>query len=180
MPRYLTSLAAALLVGLPLSGGAALAAGGGGGGGGSETMDCPAGQVYDKSTKKCVAKSSALDTETLFEAGRSLAYAGKYDEAISVLRLAEGRKQPGIYNMLGYAHRKKGRLLIALGYYEEALRLDPDHVLTREYLGEAHLQMGDLAAAREQLGEIAKRCGTGCAEYAELDRHITAFERDNG
>lgn len=178
MPRYLTSLAAALMVGLPLSGGAALAAGGGGGGG--DTMECPAGQVYDKSTKKCVAKSSALDTETLFEAGRALAYAGKYDEAISVLRLAEGRKQPGVYNMLGYAHRKQGRLLIALGYYEEALRLDPDYVLTREYLGEAHLQMGDLASAREQLDEIAKRCGKNCAEYTELDRQIVAFEREHG
>lgn len=178
MPRYLTSLAAALMIGLPLSGGAALAAGGGGGGG--DTMECPAGQVYDKSTKKCVAKSSALDTETLFEAGRALAYAGKYDEAISVLRLAEGRKQPGVYNMLGYAHRKQGRLLIALGYYEEALRLDPDYVLTREYLGEAHLQMGDLASAREQLDEIAKRCGKNCAEYTELDRQIVAFEREHG
>lgn len=178
MPRHVTTIAAAFLIGLPLSGGAALAAGGGGGGGSDN--NCPTGQVYDQSQKKCVEKSSALDTESLFKAGRQLAYGGKYDEAISVLKLAEGRGDAGVYNMLGYSHRKQGKLLIALGYYEEALRLDPNHVLTREYLGEAHLQMGDVASARDQLGEIAKRCGTGCDEYAELERQIAAFERANG
>ena len=155
---------------------------GGGGGGGSSGSgnQCSSGMVWDNGQQKCVPKSSSLDTDSLFEAGRALAYAGRYDEAIGVLKLAEDRGDPGVLNMLGYANRMQGKLLVGLGYYEEALRIDPDHVLTREYLGEAHLQMGDLAAAKEQLGEIAQRCGTGCEEYAALSKKIEAFEKQHG
>ena len=149
-------------------------------GGSSETPTCKAGEVYDTSQKKCVKKSSSLDTDTLFENGRALAYAGRYDEAISVLKLAEDRGDPRIFNMLGYSNRKQGKLLVALGYYEEALRIDPDHVLTREYLGEAHLQMGDVASAKQELGEIEKRAGRDSAEYAELSKHIAAYQAANG
>ncbi len=149
-------------------------------GGSSETPTCKKGEVYNSSQKKCVPKSSSLDTDTLFENGRALAYAGKYDDAISVLKLAEDRGDPRIFNMLGYSNRKQGKLLVALGYYEEALRIDPDHVLTREYLGEAHLQMGDVASARQELGEIEKRAGRGSAEFAELSRRIADYEAKNG
>lgn len=169
--------ASLLAIVLPLAASPALAAGGGGS---SDTPKCKTGEVYDTAQKKCVQKSSSLDTDTLFENGRALAYAGRYDEAISVLKLAEDRGDPRIFNMLGYSNRKQGKLLVALGYYEEALRIDPDHVLTREYLGEAHLQMGDVASAKQELGEIEKRAGRDSAEYAELSKHIAAYEAANG
>ena len=101
--------------------------------------------------------------------------AGRYDEAISVLTLAADKTDPRILNYLGYSHRKSGRVTVGLGYYQEALRQDPNYVLVREYLGEAHLQIGNVAAAREQLGEIEKRCGKGCKEYAELSNQIDAY-----
>ena len=55
---------------------------------------------------------------------------------------------------------------------QEALRADPDFTLAREYMGEAYLTLGDVEAAKGQLAEIEKRCGAGCAEYAELERQI--------
>ena len=82
-----------------------------------------------------------------------------------MLSLAQNKSDPSILNYLGYSHRKAGRVLVGLGYYEEALRIDPDYTLVREYLGEAHLQLGDVAAAKDQLAEIEKRCGTTCEEY---------------
>ena len=91
-----------------------------------------------------------------------------------MLSLAADKTDPRILNYLGYSHRKSGRVLVGLGYYQEALRNDPDYTLVREYLGEAHLQLGDVAAARDQLGEIEKRCGTGCEEYVELAAQIDA------
>jgi tetratricopeptide (TPR) repeat protein len=97
-----------------------------------------------------------------------------------VLSLAENKADPRILNYLGYAHRKQGRILVGLGYYQEALRADPDYTQVREYLGEAHLQLGDVAAAREQLSEIEKRCGTGCEEYAELSAQIEAYVKAKG
>ena len=75
------------------------------------------------------------------------------------LFFAADKTDPRILNYLGYSHRKSGRVLVGLGYYREALLNDPDYTLVREYMGEAHLQLGDVAAAREQLGEIEKRCG---------------------
>ncbi len=175
MRNRLVSGGAAVAVGLLLSLSPAAAAGGG-----SDTPPYPAGPVYNSAKQKCEAKTSATDPQTLFETGRALAYAGRYEEAIETLAAAAESSHPGVFNMLGYAHRKQGRLLVALGYYEEALRLDPNHVLTREYLGEANLQMGDLAAARDQLSEIENRAGRQSAEFAELSKHIAAYEAQNG
>lgn len=152
-----------------------------GGGGGSDPGKCKKGMIWDKVQKKCVApKQGAIDDDSIFEAGRALAYAGRYEEAISVLSLAADKSDPRILNFLGYSHRKQGRILVGLGYYEEALRIDPDYTLVREYLGEAHLQRGDLAAAREQLAEIAKRRGTASEEYVALAAAIRDFEAKKG
>ena len=71
-------------------------------------------------------------------AGRS-PWTASYDEAIKVLALAADKTDPRILNYLGYSHRKAGRVLVGLGYYQEALRNDPDYTLVREYMGEAHL-----------------------------------------
>ena len=100
---------------------------------------------------------------------------GRYGEAITILSLAADKTDPRILNYLGYSHRKQGRVLVGLGYYQEALRHNPDYTLVREYMGEAHLQMGDVPSARAQLEEIKKRCGTACREYTELSSQIDAY-----
>jgi predicted Zn-dependent protease len=70
-----------------------------------------------------------------------------------------------------------GRVEEAFGYYFKALATRPDATTTRQYLGEAYLQVGDPARAREQLAEIAKRCGTTCEDYAALAEEIAKYER---
>lgn len=158
---------------LPLSGAVAYAADSGG----DSVPTCKKGEVYDKKTKKCVVQQGdgSIDDDSLYSTGRQLALAGRYEEAISVLSLAANKDDPKILNYLGYSHRKLGRVLVGLGYYQEALRVDPNYTLVREYLGEAHLQLGDVAAARSQLTEIEKRCGAGCKEYTELSEQIDAY-----
>ena len=171
-------LAASVLLVLPLLAAPALTAGGGGGGGGGgePSNTCPKGKVYDNKTKKCVdAQRGAVDDDSLYAAGRYLAEQGRYGEAITILSLAADKTDPRILNYLGYSHRKAGRVNVGLGYYQEALRHDPDYTLVREYMGEAYLQIGKVDAAREQLAEIEKRCGKGCDEYAELARQIDAY-----
>ena len=161
---------------LPLFVAPAFAAGEGGSGGGQTTTTCKKGEVWDKKKKKCVVPGqSFLDDDSIYESGRDLALLGRFDEAITILSLAHDKTDPRVLNYLGYAHRKAGRVLVGLGYYQEALRSDPNYTLVREYLGEAHLQLGDVAAARNQLDEIKKRCGTGCSEYTELSAQIDAF-----
>jgi tetratricopeptide (TPR) repeat protein len=162
---------------LPLFAAPAFAAGSGGGDQTTVTQ-CKKGYVYDKKLKKCVLpKEGMLDDDSIYDAGHALAMAGRYDEAIAVLSLAANKQDPRILNYLGYSHRHSGRITVGLGYYEEALRIDPNYTLVREYLGEAHLQMGDLAGAREQLSEIEKRTGKGSREYGMLSEQIDHFMR---
>ena len=171
--RFAVILAAALLAS-PIVVSSAHAAGDGGSGG--TVTKCKDGKVWDKKQQKCVVpKQGMLDDDSIYEAGRDLAMAGRYGEAIEVLGMAADKTDPRILNYLGYSHRKSGRIQVGLGYYQEALRINPDYTLVREYLGEAYIQLGDVAAARTQLGEIEKRCGKGCAEYAELAKEIDAF-----
>lgn len=163
---------------IPALGSLALAAGSGGGGGES-TTNCINGKVWDQAQQKCVdPKKSNLDLDTIYDAGVDYAMAGRYGEAIAVLTTVAHTGDARVLNYLGYSHRMSGRVEVGLGYYEEALRANPDFTLAREYMGEAYLQKGDLASARVQLDEIAARCGTGCAEYGELAGRIEAFERD--
>lgn len=158
----------------------ALAAGGGGGdssGSGSETVSqCKNGKVWDKAKKKCVdPQQGYFDDDTLYDAGRALAEAERYDEAIKVLSFAADKTDPRILNYLGYSHRRAGRIQVGLGYYNEALLQDPNYTPVREYLGEAHLLLGDVAAAQDQLSEIEKRCGKDCVEYTKLSAQIDAY-----
>lgn len=172
---FLKLMAAACLVG-PLLATPVLAAGDGGGT--DSTPKCTNGKVWDKATKKCVdPQRGMIDDDSIYETGRDLAMAGRYGEAITVLSLAANKSDPRILNYLGYSHRKSGRVLVGLGYYQEALIQDPDYTLVREYMGEAYLQNGDVDSAREQLGEIEKRCGKGCREYSLLSEQIESYLR---
>jgi tetratricopeptide (TPR) repeat protein len=146
---------------------------------GDTTPQCRQGLVWDAGQNKCVEPApSASESETIYQQGRELAETGRYGEAIIVLsRLANGG-DPRVLNYLGFAHRMEGRVRVGLGYYREALRIDPDHVLARAYMGEAFLQMGDLDAALAQLAEIEKRCGRDCHAYAELSAQIEAYRQE--
>ena len=74
-----------------------------------------------------------------------------------------------ILTYIGFATRKLGDHDTAMGFYARALAMNPNYTVARAYLGEAFLDKGETAKAREQLAEIATRCGTTCVEYRELE-----------
>jgi tetratricopeptide (TPR) repeat protein len=161
---------------LPALGAVALAAGDSGGGSADKCKD---GKVWDEASSKCVnPKNSGLDLDTIYGAGRDYAKAGHYGDAIAVLTTVAHTGDPRVLNYLGYSHRMSGRIEVGLGYYEEALRVNPNYTLAREYMGEAYLQKGDLVSAKAQLTEIAARAGTASAEYIELQKRIAAYEQE--
>ena len=143
---------------------------------------CPTGKVWDNEKQDCVApKKGEIDDNSIYEAGRDLANVYRYDEAIDVLQLAANRGDPRILNLLGYANRKAGRLEVGIGYYREALAIDPGFTLARSYYGEALLLKEDVGGAMEQLVAIEKLCGSqACKEYADLAFEIRAYRRLNG
>jgi tetratricopeptide (TPR) repeat protein len=167
--------------------GAALAAGGGGGGGGGGAggsgsggnagvpVTCNDGWVYDKATGVCVRQqSSVVPDDALTGYAYAVAQEGRYQEALNVLALLQNPNTPEALNYKGYATRKLGRLDEGIGYYLQSVKLDADYTLVREYLGEAYIQLGRIDLARDQLGEIEKRCGTDCSPYLQLDAAIDA------
>jgi tetratricopeptide (TPR) repeat protein len=137
-------------------------------------IDCS--KASNKNKPEC-KKASRSNTDEVYSAGYLLAKDGKYQEAIAILKTADNPSDPRILNYLGFSTRKLGDVEAALGYYTRALATDPNYTVARAYMGEAFLQKGDAAKAKEQLAEIEARCGRACAEFAELDGHIKAFEK---
>ena len=169
------------------------------GGGGSRrpaqnaVPSCPSGQYYSSRCRQCakrcrsgyvwacgrgcVQKSSLnLNDGELYAEAVSLIGAEYYAHALELLWAIEARQDPKVLNYIGFAVRKLGQVDEGIKYYHEALALDPDYTLAREYLGEGYLQKGDLAAAKAQLAEIEKRCSANkCREYTVLAQAIADF-----
>lgn len=132
------------------------------------TPSCPDGKKWNKNKNKCVpALIEQMSGEELYQYGWQLAKTGKFDQAIDVLKKAD-QNDPRVLNYLGYSYRKSGDLTTAIGYYKTALKINPDFVLAREYLGEGYVKAGRMDLAKLELEQIGKRCGKGCQEYVEL------------
>ncbi|AYG66880.1 MULTISPECIES: tetratricopeptide repeat protein [unclassified Rhizobium] len=133
------------------------------------TTKCTDGKVWDKDKKECVKpKQSGFNDDQLFKAAREFAYAGQYDNAITVLKLARNQNDPRILNYLGYANRKAGRMELGMSYYRKALQRDENYILARSYMGQALLERGDVQGARVQLVEIRDRGGENTWAYRSL------------
>ena len=129
---------------------------------------CPKG-------KDCRSDNPTGDDQT-YNLGYWQAKSGAYDAAISTLRSAKNPADPRIQTMIGFSLRKLGRIDEAMGYYRSALSINPNLTNTRQYLGEAFLQIGQPAKAKEQLTEIAKRCSVACEDYRLLAEAIAKAE----
>ncbi len=117
-----------------------------------------------------------------YERAVKLIEAADYGAAIRILEKAN-RKESGnadVLNMLGYAHRKLGRMETALGFYQEALAIEPRHLGANEYLGELYLETGELGKAEERLAELVAACPSGCEEREELAEAIDAYKSEHG
>jgi tetratricopeptide (TPR) repeat protein len=133
-----------------------------------------------KQESKKKEKSSSLDQDQIYSLGYWQAKNGEHAAALATLRTARVQDDPRIQTMTGFALRKLGRVDEALPYYLKALATRPEATTTRQYLGEAYLQIGEPGKAREQLAEIAKRCGVACEDYVALAEEIARYERTRG
>ena len=119
---------------------------------------------YAASTKKPAGYSEAV----------ALIAAEKYQEAIPLLQSAEksAATDADIQNLLGFTHRKTGKLDAATSYYKRALEINPKHKGALEYQGELFLMLGDKDAAAANLATLDKICWLGCSEYDDLKQAI--------
>lgn len=150
------------------------------------TTTCTDGKIWNAEKKECLdpepmegekpAAAEGTDPQMqarfsddqLFEAAREFAYAGQPEHAIRALKAARNQDDPRILNYLGFAHRKAGRLELAMDYYRKALAIDADYLLARSYMGQGLIEMGDIDGARGQLVEIRDRGGKDSHAYRAL------------
>jgi tetratricopeptide (TPR) repeat protein len=126
------------------------------------TTKCKKGEVWDKKTEKCVkVEGSNLTNDQRFEAVRELAYAGRPDEALAVLATMTEGDSDRVLTYKGFANRKAGRIDVGMQYYAEALKVNPDNLLARSYMGQGYVEIGETKLAMLQLDEIVQRGGQG-------------------
>ena len=111
--------------------------------------------------------------------GKELAYNGQYKAAIGYLEksIKNNPKNPDAYNMLGYSNRKLGNNEEAFKYYNKALKLDPRHRGTHEYIGRLYLNLSQPEKAKMHLDELDSICFLGCDEYTTLKKAIEEYEK---
>ncbi|BCP53549.1 hypothetical protein K32_21660 [Kaistia sp. 32K] len=162
--------------------------GGGGMGGGSSSSSssggnshfmpsnqvCKRGLVFSQRVQHCVkARSSGLTDQELFQQGRQLALAGYHDNALDVLDAVQNKQDAMVLTYIGYSHRKKGDTDLGIGYYKQALAIDPNNVNTHEYLGEGYVSIGRIQLAKDELVIVQKLCGnTTCEQFEDLEAAV--------
>lgn len=139
-----------------------------GGGSDASQTQCSNGKVYDEASKSCVDQKSELNDDTIYNAARQFAYAGKYDDALKMLKRAKNQNDTRILTYYGYTNRKLGNVDVAFDYYNRAIAVDANNLLARSYMGQGLVQQGKLEEARAQLVEIRDRGGKGTYAYDAL------------
>ena len=130
---------------------------------------CATGQVWSSGTDACIdGKSAGLTDEDLYLAAGKFVLEARFADALPLLLRIKDRNTPQVLNLIGYSTRKLGDIDKGIDYYRQALAVDPDYTKARQYLGEAYLLKNDVGKAKEQLDEIADRCGGPCEDYELL------------
>jgi opacity protein-like surface antigen len=104
--------------------------------------------------------------------------AKQWDAAIDELRRINDTGSADWNNLMGYALRKSKTPDLAGSekYYNQALRIDPQHLGTLSYSGELYLMKGDLPSAEKRLAALDRACAMQCPEYAELKKSIEKYK----
>jgi len=113
-----------------------------------------------------------------FQSARALIVFGKYEAGIAAMKALGYDEHPDVATYIGLAHGKLGRAAEARSWYEKALAVDPNHLLTLSYYGMLRAEQGDLRKAQDDLEKIKRLCGgTSCKEYIALDGVIASKRR---
>ena len=95
-----------------------------------------------KPKPKSKDKDSRLNQDEIYSLGYWQAKRGEYAAALATLRSAPNAADPRVETMIGFSLRKLGQVDEAMAYYNRVLATHPERTTTRQYLGEAFLQIG--------------------------------------
>jgi Flp pilus assembly protein TadD len=120
--------------------------------------------------------SDAVAADPDVAAARAAQGRRDWKESVARLQRAERRfpADADLQNSLGHALRQLGDLDAAFRHYRQALALDPRHRGAHEYIGEAYLLVGDLAAAQRHAELLRGICVLPCEELRDLEQAIAS------
>jgi Tfp pilus assembly protein PilF len=103
-----------------------------------------------------------------------------YDRAMKELQQAvrDEPRNPDVHNLIGYTYRVRPNadLPKSFEHYNTALKYNPAHKGTLEYMGEAYLMDKKPEEAEKLLVRLETACGNkSCAEYQELFKAIADY-----
>jgi tetratricopeptide (TPR) repeat protein len=137
------------------------------------SKECKGVKVWDKKKKKCVnPQDSNLGDDTLYDAVRELAYAGRYIDAMGVMDAMSDQNDDRVLTYKGFTNRKLGNVDVAMVFYQKALDKNPDNILARSYMAQGMLDQGNKIGAVAQLREIQSRGGAGTWAERSLAKAI--------
>ena len=106
---------------------------------------------------------------------------GEYDGAIAFFHavLVDYPGHAEAYNQLGYINRRLQNFDRAFAFYAEALKIAPDNTGAHHYIGEAYLEVGNLAKAEYHLRQLDLLCLFGCADFYQLEQAVALYKANN-
>jgi Flp pilus assembly protein TadD len=109
---------------------------------------------------------------------RGLIKAKQWGPAVEELKRVNDPSSADWNNLMGFSMRRGTApdLEASERYYNEALRINPNHRGALEYSGELYLMKGDLGTAERRLAVLDKACTFGCEEYTDLKKAIAQYE----
>jgi Tfp pilus assembly protein PilF len=128
-------------------------------------------------------RSDAAPADPVIARAQEAMRAQDWPRAAAIMHDAVASK-PGnadYHNLYAYALRKGPHpdMKLVFQHYEEALRIDPRHRNAHEYIGEAYLQVGDLARAKQHLAALDRLCFFPCEQYSELKQAVREYEKSH-
>lgn len=131
--------------------------------------ECKKNKVWSEKKNRCVKPENASVTDdTLYDNVRALAHNQRFEDAQLILSAMSDQSEDRVLTYWGFTHRKLGDVDQGMAFYAQALVQNPNNILARSYLGQAHVEAGNLVAARAELSEIRKRGGAGTWAEASL------------
>ncbi|MEQ9640037.1 MAG: tetratricopeptide repeat protein [Alphaproteobacteria bacterium] len=137
-----------------------------------------AGSSSSSDSSSSSGSSSAAAADPNWAEAKNAIAAKDYDRAMPLLQqvVAKDPSNADAFNYLGYTHGRAGKHDEAIGYYQKALALMPEHRGANEYLGELYLKLGDVAKAKERLAVLDSACFFGCTEFDMLKKAVADYE----
>ena len=137
---------------------------------------------YSMGSSDDTDSSSKMDKNYI--EGKKAVEINDLDKAIKKLKLSisedslSTKENTNALNLIGFSYRMLKKYDEAFSYYDKALKIDPKHKPTLEYLGIAYLETNNIVKAESTYNILKDLCAL-CKEKRSLNKAIKSYKKNN-